>query len=289
MLFKNASIFALGAFNPDDLEAKLAGACFKPIGSAEVLSQGFEPVFEDQLVFRSHGHMLLKFTREKKVVPKSAVIELARTRAEEIEEQQGFAPGKKAMKEIREPVQDELTARALSSKASCRVWIDTKAGRLIVDSTSNPLIDAISTSLVKHAGLELRHLDSWPGSKDRTQVPMWFMDEGDNLPAELTLDDAAQLEMPGALGTLITFRKANLGTTEVLGHIGQGAMVISVAVTYRDRLSFTLCQGGQLRGIRALDMIDEVQTVPDVDAFENDFILAATEIGNVIDYLVSLG
>lgn len=288
MLFKNASIFSTQTQDFSKLGDQLAACLFEPITSSQVVSFGFEPVFEDQLVFQSHGHLLLKFTREKKVVPKSAIEDLAKARAEELEEQQGFAPGKKAMKEIKEAARDELVARALSTRSSCRVWIDTKAGRVIVDSTSNPIIDLISTALVKHAEMDLRHFERWPGAQDRALIPSWFVDPDECLPMDLTLDDAAQLEMPGSLGTLITFRKADLSTREVINHIGQGAVVISVALTYKDRLSFTLCQGSQLRGIKALDILDEAQAAPDVDRFENDFILAAAEIGGAIDYLASL-
>ena len=78
--------------------------------------------------------MLLTFRAEKKLLPASVVTQVTKARALELEEQQGFKPGRKQMRELKEQVTDELLPRAFSIRRDTRVWIDTKNGWLVIDA-----------------------------------------------------------------------------------------------------------------------------------------------------------
>jgi recombination associated protein RdgC len=62
--------------------------------------------------------MLLRFDTDEKILPTSVINRVAKARAAELEEQQGFPPGKKAMKELKERVADELLPRAFPKLSS---------------------------------------------------------------------------------------------------------------------------------------------------------------------------
>lgn len=279
MLIKAATVFnaALSGIIPDD-----ALPTYTPISSSEVRSEGFSPVFEGALVFRSHGHMLLKYTIEKKIMPKAAVDAVAKAKADELEEQQGFRPGKKAMKELKERAFDELLPRALSVPKSFLIWIDTIDGRLIIGSTVNDQVDSAIKALLKveGLGLDISSVQNWPVK----QLTHWLKDDGENVPDFFTIDDAASVVIPG--GAEVTYRKADLWGVDIARRIEAGAQVTKVAMTYNERVSFVMTQAGQLRSIRALDVLKQAQAVPDVDGFENDFMLAALELAAVINALV---
>lgn len=282
MWLKNASIYHVPRISQlIGLEENLTAARFLPTGDLQKLSYGFEPVRDDQLVFSSHEHLLLKFTVEKKSIPGSAIAVAVKAKCEALEEEQGFSPGKKQRAEIKERVVDELMPRALASRRSMFVWVDLKAERLIIDSTSNLVIDVILSSLIRYAGLELANLEKWPGRL----LGDWLLDDS-NLPTDYTIDDAVQLEYPGERRTTIAYKKGNLDGLQARRHVEAGAQVVTMAMTYDSRLSFVMTSAHQLRSIKPLDIILDNQVERDVDRFENDFILMASEVRALIDSLI---
>ena len=84
--------------------------------------------------------------------------QVAKAKAAEMEEQQGFAPGKKAMKELKERVADELLPRAFSIRGNVFTWIDPVNGWLGVDAASPNKADDVIKLLLK--GIDKMPLES---------------------------------------------------------------------------------------------------------------------------------
>src|SRR5687768_10274555 len=108
MFFKNLQIYRLPAqwgMTAERLERYLAPLAFVPATSAELMRQGWDsPRGNGSLVHVVNGQFLLCLKTEKKLLPTSVINQVAKAKAEEMEEAQGFAPGKKAMKELKERV-----------------------------------------------------------------------------------------------------------------------------------------------------------------------------------------
>src|SRR6202008_92126 len=142
MWFKNLQIYRLPApwaFTPEQLEKALAPHSFVPDSSNELLRQGWDsPRGNGQLVHTVNKQMLILLGTEKKLLPSSVINQVAKAKAAELEEAQGFAPGKKAMKELKERVADELLPRAFSIRSNIWTWIDPVNGWLVVASASPP-------------------------------------------------------------------------------------------------------------------------------------------------------
>jgi recombination associated protein RdgC len=278
MWHKNATVFGIRA---KQLNLSLISSnTFSPCGTADLASSGWAPVFEGVPHYQHGMQVLLHFMQEKKHIPKSAVEVVLAEKVAALEESQGFAPGKKAMKELRERVVDELLPRALATRRQTRVWLDMQNGMVVIDSTSQPVIDEITKTLVRqfeHLGLGDFDL---PGAK---VVTSWLIEE----PADFTLDDEVTLQYPGASGKLVKYTKANLSEDDVQRHVQMAnASVESMAMTYAGRLSFVLSSSGHLRRIKALDVLKEsLSSAKNADAFQSDFALMTLEMQGLLKAL----
>ena len=118
--------------DPEQLEAKLAPQTFAPCTSLDLQSQGWtSPRENGMLVHTVNRQMLILLATEKKLLPATVINQVAKARAAEIEEQQGFQPGRKQMREIKEQVADELLPRAFSIQRNTWTWIDPVNGWLV--------------------------------------------------------------------------------------------------------------------------------------------------------------
>ena len=103
MWFKNLQIYRLPApwaYTPEQLEEALSSNKFTPATSMDLMRQGWDtPRPNGGLVHVVNKQMLILLGTEKKLLPATVINQVAKARAAEMEEAQGFAPGKKAMKE----------------------------------------------------------------------------------------------------------------------------------------------------------------------------------------------
>src|SRR5690606_1217007 len=140
MWFKNLKVFRLApswSISLDALESALEKHAYRPGNSLEMQNLGWVPPFENSgLAYALQGQIFLSLRAEKKLLPATVINQFARARAQEIEEQQGFKPGRKQMKEIKEQITDELLPKAFSVYRDTRVWIDTKNRWLIIDAAA---------------------------------------------------------------------------------------------------------------------------------------------------------
>src|ERR1700758_2385508 len=138
MWFKNLQLHRLPApwsVTPEQMQKWLAPPAFAPGNSGEMPRHGWaSPRDKASLVYSLNGQMLLVFRAEKKLLPASVVTQVTKERALELEDQQGFKPGRKQMRDLKEQVTDELLPRAFSIQRDTRVWIDTVNGWLAVDA-----------------------------------------------------------------------------------------------------------------------------------------------------------
>ena len=116
MWFKNLKIYRLSSpwtLVGEQLEnaraACLSGQRQRRRNNLEMQSLGWVPPRGNGgLAHVVGGQILLTLRAEKKLLPGTVVNQVAKARAQEIEEQQGYKPGRKQMKEIKERVTDEL-------------------------------------------------------------------------------------------------------------------------------------------------------------------------------------
>ena len=139
MFFRNLLIYRIPApwtISAEQLETFLATRAFAKCSSLELQSQGWlSPRDNGKLVHIVNRQMMILLGAEKKLLPASVVNQVTKERAAEIEEQQGYAPGRKQLKEIKEQVTDELLPKAFSVHRNTWIWIDPVNGWLVIDPT----------------------------------------------------------------------------------------------------------------------------------------------------------
>uniref|UniRef100_UPI0025E59CF3 recombination-associated protein RdgC n=1 Tax=Rugamonas sp. TaxID=1926287 RepID=UPI0025E59CF3 len=223
MWFKNLQIYRLPApwaYTPEQLEAALAPHAFVPASSNELLRQGWDtPRPNGGLVHVVNQQMLILLGAEKKLLPSSVINQVAKARAVEMEEAQGFAPGKKAMKELKERVADELLPRAFSIRSNVWTWIDPVNGWLVIDAGSSGKAEEVLKLLLKA-------IPKFPLETLRTvRSPLSCMTDwlaADEAPHNFTVDQDTELRASGDSKATVRFVRHTLEPDDVRRHIESG-------------------------------------------------------------------
>lgn len=293
MWFKNLQIYRLPApwaYTPEQLEAALEPHAFVPASSNELLRQGWDkPRPNGGLVHVVNKQMLIVLGTEKKLLPSSVINQVAKARAAEMEEAQGFAPGKKAMKELKERVADELLPRAFSIRGNVWTWIDPVNGWLVVDAASPAKADEVIKLLLKA-------VDKLPLESLRVQrSPVGVMTEWlqtDEAPAGFTVDMDTELRATGESKAAVRYVRHTLEPAEVRRHIEAGKQCTRLALTWDSKISFVLTESLAIKSVKALDVLAEKEssTRNDEERFDGDFMLMTGELAKMMaDVVEALG
>jgi len=233
--------------------------------------------------------MLIVLGTEKKLLPSSVINQVAKARAAEMEEAQGFAPGKKAMKELKERVADELLPRAFSIRGNVWTWIDPVNGWLVVDAASPAKADEVIKLLLKA-------VDKLPLESLRVQrSPVGVMTEWlqtDEAPAGFTVDMDTELRATGESKAAVRYVRHTLEPAEVRRHIEAGKQCTRLALTWDSKISFVLTESLAIKSVKALDVLAEKEssTRNDEERFDGDFMLMTGELAKMMaDVVEALG
>ena len=289
MWFKNLQLYRLPKnwnMLPAQLAELLASAQFTPCSSNQLESTGWtSPRANGGLVYSVGPQMLISLRSEKKLLPSSVIAQVAKARAKEMEEQQGFAPGKKAMKELKERVADELLPRAFSIQSETRAWIDPVNGWLAVDSSSASKADEVLKRLLKQ-------IDKFPVESVRVQrspvacMTAWLME--DEAPFSFTIDQDATLRATGESRAQVNYKKHSLEPEEMRRHISAGKQCTNIALTWDSKISFVLDESLCIKRLSPLDVLKEndVATRDSEERFESDMRLMTGELNLLINSVI---
>lgn len=286
MWFKNLTIYRLVknyALTAEALETFVRKQAFAPCGDGDMSSQGFvSPRENDQLVHTVNGQFLLRFATAKKLLPSSVVNQATKARAAEIEEQQGFAPGRKAMKDLKERVTDELLPRAFTVLTSTNVWIDPINGWLVIDTSSSTKADDVIKYLLKS-------VEKFPVQLFRTKTsPQTAMTDwlaNDEAPKGFTIDQDVDLTSHTEEKAKVRFMHHTIDVEDVQRHIAAGKSCTSLAMTWNDRISFVFDATFTIKKVRPIDILQEKdsQAENQDDRFDADFLLMTSELSQMLD------
>ena len=290
-MFKNLQLYRLPRnwmISASEIEKAIAPQAFTPASSNELLRQGWAAPRADDgydLVHAVAGQDLLQLTTEKKLLPSTVINQAAKARAAEMEEQQGFPPGKKAMKDLKERVADELLPRAFTVRRDTWVWIDPVNGWLAVDSPSPAKADDVVKLLLK--AIDRMPLESLRVQKSPVAVMTGWL-EADEAPAAFTIDQDTELRATGEGRAAVRYVKHSLDPVDVGRHIANGKQCTRLAMTWEGRISFVLTESLAIKSIKALDVLKEGAhaAANDVERFDNDFVLMTGELAKMLADLV---
>jgi recombination associated protein RdgC len=292
-LFKNLIVYRLGPAGAPSLPALLAAlakARFVPCTPSQPLSMGWvEPRGEAHapLVEVVAGHWLLELRFEQKLLPSSVVKRRAEERAAEIEKTTGRKPGKRQTKELKEEAMLDLLPQAFTKQSSVRLWLDPKAGLLMLDAGSSARADAAITALVKAAdGLAPMLVQT--ATSPAVAMAEWL--SSGEAPAGFTVDRECELKSPDETKAVVRYARHALDIEEVRGHIQAGKLPTRLALTWRGRVSFVLVESLQVKKIGFVDGVFEGAATEKDSGFDADAVIATGELSQLIpDLLAALG
>lgn len=290
MWFKNLKVFRLPptwSTSVDALEEALAKYAFQPGGSQEMQSLGWVPPREGGgLVHAVNGQLLLSLRAEKKLLPTTVINQVARAKAQDIEEQQGYKPGRKQMKEIKEQVTDELMPKAFTIYRDTRVWIDTRQHWLVIDAAAAAKSDEVLGMLAKAVDpfpvLQL-HVETSPASA----MTEWLI--SDEPPAGFSVDQDTELRSTSESRAAVRYVRQSIEIDDVRKHVQAGKQCTRLALTWADRVSFVLTEGLDVKRITPLDVLKENQDSSaqnEAEQFDSDMALMTGELTKLIESLV---
>lgn len=293
MWFKNLQIYRLTApwtLSQEQLEAKLAAQAFGPCASIEMQSQGWASPRDKsgggQLVHVVNRQILLQLDTEKKLLPATVINQVTKARAADLEEQQGFKPGRKQMKELKEQVAEELLPRAFSIRRSTRVWIDPVNGWLVIDAAGAAKADEVFKLLLKS-------LEVLPFGILRTErSPLAAMTDwlaADEAPGGFTVDQDTELRSSNEGKATVRYVRHTLEAEDVRRHIAAGKQCTRLALTWADRVSFVLTEALAIKRVAPLDVLkenNESASVAEDERLDTDFALMTGELAKLVADLV---
>lgn len=262
MFFKNLLAYRLPApwgISATSLLEQLGRGRFVPCPSNEPQSRGWiSPVKNGNLVHSVGNQWMIALAVEERILPASVVADEVAERLEALEQQQGYAPGRKQRKDLKERVTEELLPKAFRRRRVTHVWIDSKNGWFVVNASSSSKAEAV----IEH----LRHcLDDFPLKQIHTKAsPSSSMADwlaSGEAPDGFTIDRDCELKALGEEKSSVRYARHPLdGDTignELKEHLSAGKLPTRLAMTWNDRLSFVLGDKLEIKRLAFLDLIKE--------------------------------
>ncbi len=292
MWFKNLQVFRFPApwnITIAQLEEQLNRTPFRSCTSYELQTQGWaSPRENGALVHAVNGQWLIALGTEKKLLPASVIKELVKVRALDMEQRQGFKPGRKQLRELKDQTTDELLPRAFNVRRNTFVWIDPVNGRLVIDAGSpgkaDDVVSMISKSITDLA-LERLNVAMAPG----TAMTAWLA--ADQTPHGFSIDQETELQSPADEKATVRFVRHALEPKEIQHHIKGGKQCTRLALTWANRVSFVLTENFTVKKINLVDIVKEgiaadTTAQDETEKLDADFVMMTGELKQLLEDLV---
>lgn len=282
-MMKNAQIYRLShPINKDVLEAGLSALLHVEISSNEAMRQGFTKPRGETFVHSVMGYSLIELTTDKRLLPSSVVNQEAKARAQYFEDVNGFYPGKKAFKELKERVYDDMLPRAFVKREVTRAIITSEW--LIVDASTASKADDMIKMLLK--SYERMPIESWRVQASPVgRMTSWLQD--DEAPAGFSIDMDAIMRATGESKAQVAYKRHTLEPSELGRHIAAGKCCVKLAMTWDSKISFVLDQTLAIKSIKMLDILKEnnFPAANNDERFDNDLMLFTGEFVKLLNDL----
>jgi len=293
MFFKNLTVFKLTELfeqTPEQLSDKLWGMTFKPCGLHDESSCGFVPSLGNDapLVHAANGYIMFCVKTQKKVLPSSAVNDLVAEKVKRTEIEENRKLSKKERVAIKDEIIFELLPKALCISKLTYAYIDVKGGFIVIDTSSSGVAEDLLSLLRKCLG-SLACVPLNVKNNPSTEITNWVYNSIE-CPDLLHVESDAVLKSIDEDKSVIRCKNQDLFHTEVQGHLDAGKQITSLALTYDDRLSFTLDDTLVVKKLKFLDAVHADLSHDDIETpeqrFDADFAIMTGELTVFISAMI---
>lgn len=262
---------------------------FQPCGALDMVSHGFVPPREDSgLCEHIAGRHVFCHQHEEKILPASVINEYVEIKCEEIEQHQGYKPGRKQRKGIKEQVVAELLPQAFAKKRRALAWVNPVRRWLIIEATSAKRAEDVLSDM-RHAldnqmPVELLRTEASPA---RVMLDWLAAHEA---PERFSIDRDCELVSFAEDEGVVRYSNWDLAGDDVRYQLSIGRAPTLLGLTFDDRVSFILTNRLELKRILLLDVVTTGREEADDELakFDADITLAAEEIELALEALVDV-
>jgi recombination associated protein RdgC len=296
MLFKNLVIYRLPSdwnVSAAELEDALTRRPLQPCGPLDMESRGWVPASPaNRIVHTTNGQHLVALGIYQKILPGAVIKEETKERAKALEQEQGFAVGRKQLRDLKDKVTAELRAKAFVRKKILRAWIDPANGWLVVEaagaSSAEKLVETLRDCL---GSLAVQLLDTQHSPQQGMAA---WISQGE-APLRLTLDTDLELQAADESKSTVRYARHSLEGKDILTHISTGKSVTKLGLTWNDRVTFVLTNKLEVKRVKFLsieskDAGESESGLSESEQFDADFTLMSGELAQVLaDLTAALG
>lgn len=297
--FKNLYVYTLDSHwktSPGQMEETLARHPLLPVAAASMESLGWvAPHASSGVVYSQGKQVLLSLGTQQRLLPAAVINQAVKQRAAALQKTQGFAPGRKQLRDLKDRVTDELRPRAFVREKTVRAWLDLQKHRLVVDTSSAKVAENLATALRNDLG----ELPAVPLETQEAAGPAmtgWLSDG--SISAQFALDQDCELVANELQKSAVRYVRHGLEGQEIRSLIKGGKSASKVGLVWRDRLALVLTEKLEVKRLRfeAMDARDGADSgkpakekeKDDAALFEANFTLMSGELGKLLDELVAL-
>lgn len=294
MWFKNIQAFTLTPWEGRDLqefEEDLAQLPASDCGKFEAMTYGWVPPLgqhTETLIHSSQRDWLIAARKHEKVVPPAVVKDQLQDRVESIQEEQGRPVGAREKSALREEIAFSLLPQAFCKSTVTHAYIDGTHQWLMLDSVSASVAKQF-IALLQKVIPDVKILPIEAKSNVNKKLTEWMFEEP---PENFTLKQHCELIDPRQVSRVIRISNYDLGKSEILSHIKNGMEVNKIALSWCDRISFTLDNHLNLRQIRFEDELkdaaEEIYGDNEASRHDADFAIMVGEMralyGELVDH-----
>ncbi|MBJ2111324.1 recombination-associated protein RdgC [Serratia ureilytica] len=288
--FKNALIYRLSR-NVDlsGMEEKLAAFAFTPCSSQDMAKTGWVAPIGDALVHTANGQHLLVVQREEKILPREVIQTELNKKVAKLEAEQHRRLKKSEKDALKDEVLHSLIPRAFSKHHKTQIWINERAGVIVVDAASAKRAEDTLALLRKSLG-SLPVVPLTMENPIELTVTEWV--RSGQPPAGFILQDEAELKAVLEEGGMIRCKKQELVGDEIATNLQAGKLVTKLALSWQDRIDFVLSDDGALKKLKFSDALleqnDDIDREDYAQRFDADFILLTGELATLITNLIAV-
>jgi len=181
-----------------------------------------------------------------------------------------------------------LLPMAFTRQSHTLIWLDPRERLLLIDASSLSKADEIASTLVKTLNGEIEMQQLHTAESPSACMAAWLKDG--EPPHAFTIDRECELKSSDEQKSVVRYARHRLDTDEVRQHILTGKMPTRLAVTWRDRVSFTLTDTLQIKKLALLDVVMESHKgsarPSKEEAFDADVAIATGELCQLLPELI---
>lgn len=267
-----------------DIAASLTEHRFVPCAPGDKYRSGFIPAVPggSDLIHTANGFLAFTFKQQEKILPGGAIKEMVEAKARTLSDAEDGRPiGRKERQVIRDEIIISMLPQAFTRSTITEAYIDLERGYIVVGTGSAPRAEALISQLRDALG-SLRCI---PLAIDNPVRNMTLWVKESTPPIGFALGEKVVLNHPKDHSNVVCKRK-DLTSSEVLNHLASGMYVSSVALEWKERVSFVINEA--LAFTNVLFSFEVTDADNAAQQFDADFVIMTAEIRLLVDNLLSV-